>query len=216
MPREQGNRSRSKHQHWVPQFYLRYFATSDTRHSEQPKVWIFSKHTSDGDEVLTNARNVCGKRYLYSPVGDDGNRNWDLDEKLDGLESTISRIWPALAEGFVSLDEQPLREGLALFVAVMHLRNPKVRDEVEDIHRQIVSFYENMPCLPDGTPAVDSIEIDGQTHELDLKGWHNYRTWGGTNMIGSSRTLSSRKRSASPRCFCQSAGRSCVPRKMSS
>lgn len=178
MPRKQDNRSRSKHQHWVPRFYLRYFATPDTRNSEQPKVWIFSKHTSDGDETLTNVRNVCGKRYLYSPIGDDGNRNWDLDEKLDGLESTMDKIWPALVEGFVPLDDLQLRKGLALFVAVMHLRNPEVREEVEHIHRQLVSFYEDMPLLPDGTPTVDSIEIDGQTHKVDLKGWHDYRSWG--------------------------------------
>ena len=178
MPHKQGNRSRSKHQHWVPQFYLRYFATADTRNSKQPKVWVFSKHTSDGDETLTNVRNVCGKRYLYSPIGCDGNRNWDLDEKLDGLESTMDKIWPALVEGFVPLDDPHLRKGLALFVAVMHLRNPEVREEVEHIHRQLISFYEDMPLLPDGTPTVDSIEIDGQTHKVDLKGWHDYRSWG--------------------------------------
>lgn len=33
--------SRSKHQHWVPQFYLRYFATPESRATKAPQVWIF-------------------------------------------------------------------------------------------------------------------------------------------------------------------------------
>jgi uncharacterized protein DUF4238 len=73
--------NRSKHQHWVPQFYLRYFATKETRDSDQPQVWIFSKDHTDSDETLTNVRNVCGKRYLYSPVQPTGNElgTWTND-----------------------------------------------------------------------------------------------------------------------------------------
>jgi hypothetical protein len=74
MHREPHHRDRSKHQHWVPQFYLRYFATPNTRHSDEPQVWIFSKDPGDGDETLTNIRNVCGKRYLYSPIQPRGDR----------------------------------------------------------------------------------------------------------------------------------------------
>ena len=136
MRRNPGQRNRSKHQHWVPQFYLRYFATTESRNSEQPQVWIFSKDPADGDETLTNVRNVCGKRFLYTPVQSDGQRSWDLDERLDELESTLGKVWPALTEGYVSLEDASLRNGLALFVAVMHLRNPEVREEIERVARR--------------------------------------------------------------------------------
>jgi hypothetical protein len=63
--------NKSINQHWVPQFYLREFATPDTRESKQPKVWIFSRHDNDGDEKLTWIRNVCAQRYLYSPKSAD-------------------------------------------------------------------------------------------------------------------------------------------------
>lgn len=75
------DRSRSKHQHWVPQFYLRCFATPESRGTKTPQVWIFSKHDEDGDERLTHVRNVCGRRYLYTPVDTDGQRKWDLDDR---------------------------------------------------------------------------------------------------------------------------------------
>ena len=68
MHRKPDKRNRAKHQHWAPQFYLRHFATTDTQASDEPKVWIFSKNASDDNEVLTNVRNVCGKRYPKSSM----------------------------------------------------------------------------------------------------------------------------------------------------
>ncbi len=178
MPSEKKHRDRSKHQHWVPQFYLRYFATPDSRKSKTPQGWIFSRHDADGDEQLTNVRNVCGKRYLYSPPEANGERTWDLDDRLGDVETLLGQIWPALAEDFVSLQDENLRKGLSLFIALMHLRNPEVRDEIERMHERIVAFYESASCTPDGTPDIREIEVNGEVHELDLSGWHDYRSWG--------------------------------------
>lgn len=52
MSTEKYYRSRSKHQHWVPQFYLCYFATPESHGTKTPQVWIFSSHDEDGDERL--------------------------------------------------------------------------------------------------------------------------------------------------------------------
>ena len=170
--------NRPKHQHWVPQFYLRHFATPESRGTNRAQVWIFSKDDEDGDETLTNVRNVCGKRYLYSPVGDSGERVWDLDAKLEGLESTMGTIWPSLAEGVVDLAHPTVRKGLSLFVAVMHLRNPESRKAVERTHRTLVELFEDIPTRPDGTPDVKSVEISGEKYALDTSGWNEYRAWG--------------------------------------
>lgn len=169
--------SRPKNQHWVPKFYLRYFATPESRNSEEAQVWIFSKDDADGDETLTNVRNVCGKRYLYTPLDDSGERLWHLDEKIESLETTMGAIWPAIAEGFIDLDDSTIRKGLSLFVAVMHLRNPETRKAVESAHRQIIRLFEDAPTRPDGTPAVEAIEVSGVFHQLDTSGWHEYRNW---------------------------------------
>ena len=178
MSTEKNDRARSKHQHWVPQFYLRYFATAQSRGTKTPQVWIFSKHDADGDEQLTHVRNVCGKRYLYTPVHTDGQRKWDLDDRLGDVETLLAQIWPELAEGYASLDDDSIRMGLSLFVALMHLRNPAVREEVERIHGRIVALYEGAPRRADGTPDVQEVEINGQVREMDTSGWHDYRSWG--------------------------------------
>ena len=137
------------HQHWVPRFYLSYFATPETRTTNTPRVWIFSKYSNDGDEKLTAVTRICSKRYLYSPVEIDGNRKWDLEEQLGNLEGMLGKIWPKLAEGYISLENNDLRKPLSLFIAIMHLRNPEMLKAIEFIHRQLVEMYESAPLAPD-------------------------------------------------------------------
>src|SRR2546427_1358049 len=170
--------SRAKNQHWVPQFYLRHFATPETRGQDHLQVWIFSSDEGDGDETLTNVRNICAKRYLYSPVSESGERVWDLDTELETLEAAIGGLWPLLATSYADLGDPSLRKGVSLFVAVMHLRHPDILKAVEEIHQRLVAFYEDMPRKPDGAPDVDSVEMAGVTYSLDLSDWHAYRAWG--------------------------------------
>lgn len=171
-------KNQPKHQHWVPQFYLRQFSTPNSKNSGNPQTWIFSKDANDGDEKLTNIRNICGKRHMYSPVMPNGERSWTLDNRFDDLESLLEKIWPALAGDFVALDDESIRKGIALFTAVMHLRNPEVRKELKRIHQQLKAFYESSPLLPDGTPNIAAIEINGKLQDFDVSDWHNYRNWG--------------------------------------
>jgi uncharacterized protein DUF4238 len=177
MQRNPQRQDRSKHQHWVPQFYLRYFATPETRDTEKPQVWIFSKDPADGDETLTNVRNVCGKRYLYSPRRKDGERCWALDDRVAHLEGLLGQLWPALATGFVDLGDEHIRKALALFIAVMHLRHPDTRRQVEEVHRRLLSCYMSGPTQPDGTPHVESVEVKGKIYPMDLSDWHTYKNW---------------------------------------
>lgn len=169
--------NRSKNQHWVPRFYLRYFATPETCSTDELQVWIFSKDENDGDESITNIRNICAKRYLYSPKGKEGQRSWELEKKLGSLETTLSTIWEQLAEGFVDLSDQSIRKGLSLFVSLMYLRRPDTRREVKCIHQKLVGLYEQAPKRSDGTPDIESIELKGKTYDLDLSGWDEYSSW---------------------------------------
>lgn len=170
--------SNKKHLHWVPEFYLRYFATPNSRSAKRPQIWIFSKDDSSCDESPTNIRNVCGKRYLYAPLEQDGSRNWELEDQLEKLEATLGQVWKELAEGFVRLDDSAIRKGVSLFVAVMHLRNPETRRKVETIHQKLVAVLTNMPSRPDGTPALDHVEINGRWFPVEVEGWHEFSSWG--------------------------------------
>lgn len=170
--------NRPKRQHWVPEFYLRYFATPETRNKKIAKAWVFSKHATDGDECLKSVREICGMNYLYTPKDGTGEIVWHLENKLRDLETTMGLIWPNLANGFVDINDPVLRKGLSLFVAVMHLRNPECRQSIEKLHQQLVEFFETVPVRPDGSPAVNSLEVAGVTYELVAHGWREYRAWG--------------------------------------
>lgn len=170
--------SRPKNQHWVPRFYLRHFATPETYSTDEPQVWIFSKDEKDGDEAVTNIKNICAKRFLYSPKDDVGQRNWELETKLEGLESLLSKRWGQLAEDFVDFSNSSIRKALSLFVATMYLRHPDVLKEVRSVHKQLVDFYEQTPKHLDGTPNIGSIEIKGELFGVDVSDWHEYKEWG--------------------------------------
>ena len=91
-----------RRQHWVPRFYLRFFATPETIEGDDPQVWLLSK--DEGDPVLTNVKNVAARRYLYSPKDERGDRVAELENELADYESVVSRICPQLASDFVDLD----------------------------------------------------------------------------------------------------------------
>lgn len=129
----------TKHQHWVPQFYLRYFATPESRNTEHPQVWIFPKGPKDEGIKPTTIRNVCGKRYLYSPQQLDGGRSWVLEDKLNDVETLLGPIWSDLATNFVALEEGHIRKALALFISITHMRHRR------ETSRQTNRFLRDWP-----------------------------------------------------------------------
>jgi hypothetical protein len=166
------------HHHWVPQFYLRRFATPDTATTKNPKVWIFSKDYDDGDPRLMSIRKICGRRYLYSPIGPDGCREWALESKLAGLESTLTEVWSILATGYVDFSQhESIRKLLALFIAILYLRHPDTLKESSELHNEIVRAWDQFPKKSDGTPAISNIEMDGNMYDLDIGDWETFRNW---------------------------------------
>ena len=100
-------------QHWLPRFYLRYFATPETRDSAKPCAWIFSKEC--GDPTVTTLRNIAAWRYLYSPLDRAGNRSWRVEQRLAKVESLMAVLWPVLTTELVDLHgDESIRKGLAL------------------------------------------------------------------------------------------------------
>ena len=163
-----------KVQHWVPKFYLRYFATPDTRETKNPKVWIFSKF--HGDPRRTSIRNVGGQNYLYSPKGRDGSRSWKMEELFGRLEALLAGIWPELANGFVDVHgDEAVRRILALFISTLHLRHPNSIRMTADIHTKLVSMYEEFPKDATGNPQISVVNHRGDVVPFDNSGYPEYK-----------------------------------------
>jgi hypothetical protein len=65
-----------------------------------------------------------------------------------------------------------------LFLAVMHLRHPNIKKQVEHIHSQMVDWYEKLPNDHQGRPNINEIEMNGEVHKLDNSDWFSYKNWG--------------------------------------
>ena len=166
-----------KQQHWVPRFYLRFFATPETAEKDDPKVWLLSK--DEGDPLLTNVKNVANSHYLYSPKDEKGQRCGELESRFADLEGLMTSIWPLLANGFVDLHEdQSIRKGLALFVSLLYLRHPLRRTQVEKLHSHMVTLFESLPKDINGNPAVGEVKHKGVIREFDASGWTQYKSSG--------------------------------------
>lgn len=145
--------------------------------SDTPQAWIFSKRDQDGEEKLTSIRNICAKRYLYSPKEISGSRSWYTDDRLQEIESLLAPTWRAVAHDMVDLSWEPIRKGLALFIATTHVRHPDNVKLVKSIHRKLVESADALPKRPDGTPDVDRIILGGVEHKVDTSNWHSYTEW---------------------------------------
>ena len=166
--------TKPKNQHWVPRFYLRTFATPETRESSDPQVWIFS--TQYGDPQLTNVKNIAAKRFLYSPKRPGGMRDWQMEERLQNIESLLSSVWAQLATDFIDFySDEALRKAIALMVATLILRHPSEISEVKDIHAQLVAVLDHCSTDDYGNLIVGEVEHRGVLRPFDNAGYSKFR-----------------------------------------
>jgi len=169
--------ARPKVQHWVPKFYLRQFAIPETRQTDRPKVWIFSKH--QGEPKLTSVRNVAARSHLYTPIGATGGRDWKMEEMLGDIESLLARLWPELTDGFADLHgQESIRKIVALFVSTLHLRHPDSIRVVVEMHENLVSLFEGCPKDAAGNPLISEVDYRGDVRPFDNSGYQAYKSAG--------------------------------------
>lgn len=165
--------SKPKKQHWVPRFYLKEFSTHESQNKKESQVWIFSK--DEGDPKIVNIKDIASKRYLYSPQDTDGNRSWEMEEKLASLEGLISQIWPSFANGYIDLNNQSNRKIISLFLATLYLRHPKRFPEQEKLQNWLINFYEkNLPKDEHGNPVAFQFVSSKGEFDIDPLGWKSY------------------------------------------
>jgi len=165
-------------QHWVPQFYLRYFSTPETKDRKYPQVWIFSKDRKAGEPKLTSIRKICATSNLYSPLSDSGDRDYSVEKTIGNLEYLVSQIWPILASDFVDFERNTsVKKGVSLFLAIMYLRHPSVNRQGEYIHGQMVEWYDKLPKDHLGRPCIKEIEMNNEVRKVDISDWFNYKNW---------------------------------------
>lgn len=163
-----------KRQHWIPKFYLEYFAAAHSSGGE-PQAWVFSKQDDGLDVTLVGIKNICNQRYLYSPARPGEPRVGEMEARLSSLEHVTSKIWPSIASDFVDLSDISIRKSLALFMATLFLRHPRNIELVERIHRQIVSAIESDRGAEPEKKKSPINQIGGNSFQFDQEKWAEFR-----------------------------------------
>lgn len=124
--------SKPKRQHWVPQFYLNYFAIPETRGTKIPMVYVHHRDNLSQKAPRRAVKEVCVQGHLYSPAQDNGERDWSMEETLGHIEAKLGLLWPEIVQGNAAVPDDETKGFLAMFVAAMHLRNAAIRKLIAD------------------------------------------------------------------------------------
>lgn len=147
----------NRNQHWVPQFYLRYFATSDSRETGKPQIWALP--VDEGDEFLTNPRNIAAQRDLYAFCASS------VDERLTDLEGLLARFWPRFANDHYPIDDT-FRKALSLFIATLYLRHPAELERHRLGAQVWAKIIDDSPKDEHGRTRIRSVQFDNRTFEI--------------------------------------------------
>lgn len=162
-------------QHWVPQFYLRYFATPESKGKGREQVWAVARDKKAPLEPLRSSiKGVAVEKLLYSPQMPDGSRDFALEKRLCDLEGLLTTIWPHVAGPQIQLSKEMPRI-LALFLATMYLRHPAQRQSVVDAHRRVVQQVEAHLKSLDKIPSHLTYSIKGKKWTVPVDEFEAYK-----------------------------------------
>jgi len=159
----------NRNQHWVPQFYLKYFATADTRDSGRPQIWAFP--ITEGDEFRTSVRNVAARRDLY------GFCSPQVDQRLSELEGMLGRFWPTISNEQYPID-LGFKQGISLFIATLYMRHPAQLERQRRFVASAAKALDQGPRDEQGRTLIDRFSIRGTQYKVKPAELDIYRTMG--------------------------------------
>jgi len=144
-----GRAQRAKKQHYVPRFYLRYFA-HDGSH-------FYACDTFDGRSYGTRVEDVASASYFYdAPLDADTSTPGDrdpmqtLERRLADLEASASSALDALVNGIErnKAIDRSVRPEVARFLAVQVLRTQEARITSSQLWERGLAALRREPLAP--------------------------------------------------------------------
>jgi hypothetical protein len=166
--------SKARNQHWLPQFYLRYFAVSGYRRTKNAKIWLADFETNTAEEK--KVAEVAAAEFLYSHVRSDGSRSYEVEDRLGKLESIVSNLYPRIAEGYPDLAESwGIKKFAAVFVASLMLRHPSMEEQNKETHRRMIEAYSEISTETGENTGLTHLILNGVAHPFDDSNFEEYR-----------------------------------------
>jgi len=140
----------AKRQHYVPQFYLDYFALPN-RAGATPTFWVYDKR---GDEPRPQTPvNTAVESHFYTLSAPEGEKDHSLEEMLAKVESLAKPILDGW-QGAHARPQERERLDMAGFLALMHTRGPRNLEAAEEAG-QIVA-HELLKAAAEDRVAVEA------------------------------------------------------------
>jgi hypothetical protein len=134
-----------KRQHFVPQFYLRRFA------SLVPREEIWTYDATLGTVRSSTVENTGFERYLYSPKLKGGSRIDDLEDFMSKIENRAASLYDRLLGGASIIGQD--RADLASFFALMFVRTDSFRRQYAKMSVNQTQFKLQTIAAHDGAFA---------------------------------------------------------------
>jgi hypothetical protein len=166
----------ARQHHWIPQCYLKGFARNRTKNG---KLTVFDLHLER--EFETIARNVGGARD-FNKMEIEGASPDAIEQSLSQLETKFDKVLFQVIQN----NSLPTGDDLILlmnFVALMHVRNPRMREtwrraqadvaeHIMDIALSSKSQWEHQI----GQLRADGVEVPVASYE-DMKRFHESKEY---------------------------------------
>lgn len=160
-----------KMQHYVPQFYLSYFAIDPTK--DKPQVYCYGK--PNRNQFRTSVAGIAGETYFYEPPGKQ-----PFENTLAEIEGEFSDAYDKIIDaGSLSVLDENDRSAIAYSIAIQELRTRESREEFQEMFSKLrerlegESMTEEMEEQMDELRDLDS-EEGARDFQIDLikdKGW---------------------------------------------
>lgn len=147
---DESKKQMTKKQHYIPQFYLRYFV------SEEGKLWVYDRLTEN--YFQSYPKDICREDWLYETFWEDANPKLgkfilqnQIEHYFSGLEgesnSVLKRVIgvckePQNRNALICKSEE--KKALAKFVLNMLLRNPwsLKQTKVDSLSKEVMDNKE--------------------------------------------------------------------------
>lgn len=151
--------SKVKHQHYIPQMYLKRFANEKGQlyaydlanqkgYYNIPRSFAHEKFLYDIDENILRSLLAQYEALIEPDLADSLSKEQLAEHMLANIEEKASKILTALDLGKLSIEDEQVHVILISFLNALAWRTPDYRNSMEKIHHQTVPVLQQFNIPP--------------------------------------------------------------------
>jgi len=153
-------------QHYVPQCYLREFATPDTINHKEPLIWIFPKNKRDGR--IDKVKNVLFSKDLYT-LKTGGSKDYSIETSLSDIEGKYTSVYRDKIQKRLPLNDDE-HIVFCVFISALMQRTLRHKDALEGFLTEIITRMEEMDRIHHTKSKIveDYRRLKTNSHKLNV------------------------------------------------